>query len=286
MGAATFKADPIFPLTDVPGTMSPILSFTDDSVSPNPTPDPDQQSSSVSTTTNTHEDRGDSTSISGEMIVMTWNRGASMCDKGASIYETDTDSDSDSDDEIDTVTEEPDLLETKERGVTVERNINGFSVVLFWLTRLLLGGRVTRVWQEWKKPNIVSTFSRSTSTYSNGEMKEVCYINTGSIHLSNSSIALKDESSTTTLPDFIAGKADILEEEADWIKPFWIAWEGVRSLRFMEFLKRRQVKFKFRHQLGETMWASKGIEGAPQECFDLKPYRDKEGILDSTSHHA
>jgi hypothetical protein len=89
----------------------------------------------------------------------------------------------------------------------------------------------------------------------------------------------------TTLPDVVVGKADVLEEEADWISPFWIAWEGVRSLRFMEFLKRLEVKFKFRHQLGVKMWASKGIEGAPQECFDLKPYRDKEGILDSTSYH-
>jgi hypothetical protein len=85
-------------------------------------------------------------------------------------------------------------------------------------------------------------------------MKEVCFINTGPIQVSNSSIALEDESSMTTLPDFIVGKADVLEEEADWINLFWIAWEEVRSLRFMEFLKRRQVKFKFRHQLGETMW--------------------------------
>ena len=82
---------------------------------------------------------------------MTWKRGVSMCNKEASIYATDnakateTDSDFGSDDENDTEMEEPDLSETKERGATVERNINGFNVVIVLADEVVTGRKAYSV---------------------------------------------------------------------------------------------------------------------------------------------
>jgi hypothetical protein len=86
-----------------------------------------------------------------EMIVndmMTWNRGAVMYDTGALIYETDGREDV-----------------NHEREVSVEENTNRFRALLFSLTSLIVEGRITQMWLEWRTSDLVSSLPRSSSAY-------------------------------------------------------------------------------------------------------------------------
>jgi hypothetical protein len=145
---------------------------------------------------------------------MTLNRGASMCDNGASIYETDTDSDSESDDEIDTISEEPGSIE------------KGEVLHLFDAMDAPFGMEIA------PSVSLLST-AAPPSTVSDRP-------NTA------------DSRGATNMPDSSDENADCFEDESDSVKSVCTRgaerWMDTahRMTEFLSFLMRRQVKFKDR----------------------------------------
>ena len=166
---------------------------------------------------------------------MTWNRGASMCDKGALTYETDTDSDSESDDETDMVTE-------------------GFRVVLFWLTRVLLGGRLTQVRPgSMEKGEDLHFFDAIGAPLGMEIAPSVSLLVTATPPSTVSDRPnTADSRGATDVPDSSDENADCFEDESDLVKSVCTGWAerwvdtAHRMTEFLSFLMRRQVKFKDR----------------------------------------
>jgi hypothetical protein len=164
---------------------------------------------------------------------MTWNRGASMCDKGALTYEDDTDSESESDNETCTVTE-------------------GFSVVLFWLTRVLLGGRLTQIRPgSMEKGEDLYFFDATDAPLGMEIAPSVSLLVTPTPPSTVSDRSnTADSRGATDVPDSSDEKADCFEDESDLVKSIYTRWAerwvdtAHRITEFLSFLMRRQVKFK------------------------------------------
>jgi hypothetical protein len=148
-----------------------------------------------------------------EMIVndaMTQNRGAMMYDTGAPIHKTDGKED-----------------ETKEREASVEENINRFRALLFWLMSLIVEGRITQMWLEWRTPNLVSSLPRLSSAYLYNETQELWYIvadqSFGKLE-GEKLIMIMPCNFATNVPNPIDENTDTFRGESNLGNHIWIVW--------------------------------------------------------------